>query len=101
MELLAVKVWVVWSVDQDVVHVNGEPVLSQLLLEDRIHHCLEGGRKVGETEEHDARLEQSFVGDECRFPLVAFFYANIVVSPSNVEFGEQARSLYFINQFRD
>jgi hypothetical protein len=45
------------SVDSHVVHVDRQPFLGYLVGEDRIHHCLECGRRVGESEEHDCVFE--------------------------------------------
>jgi hypothetical protein len=66
--------------------------LSHFYLEDRIHHHLEGGGRVGEAEEHDQWFEESFTGEECCFPLVSFLDAYVVVSPPYIEFGEEGTS---------
>jgi hypothetical protein len=39
--------------DEDIVHVNHKPSLINLLLESAVHVCLEHGRGVAQTEEHD------------------------------------------------
>jgi hypothetical protein len=75
-------------VDQDVVHIDREPIFSQFFNEDCIHHGLEGGWGVGETEKHDSGFEEAFVGNECHLPLVLFLDADIVVPPSYVELRE-------------
>ncbi len=49
---------------------------------------LEGGGRVGESEEYDSGFKQPSVGPEGCFPLVAIFDAYIVVPPSNVKLGE-------------
>ena len=51
---------------------------------------LEGGRRVGESEEHNGGFEQPLMGDEGCLPLMAVFDSYIVVSPTNVEFGEDS-----------
>ncbi len=76
-------------VDGQVVHVHGEPTLGDLSAKDHVHHHLEGSRGVGQSEEHNRRFEEALRGEECRFPFVAFFDADVVVSPSYVEFGEE------------
>jgi hypothetical protein len=48
---------------------------------------LEGGWGVGESEEHNGWFKQAFVGDEGCLPFVSFFDANVVVAPTDVEFG--------------
>ncbi len=40
------------SVDGDIVHIYGEPALSNFRAEDGVHHHLEGGGRVCESEEH-------------------------------------------------
>ena len=39
--------------DEDVVQVDTDYTFGNEVLEDIIHHGLEGGRAVGEAEEHD------------------------------------------------
>ncbi|SRR6266542_1770351 len=62
--------------------------LSDEFVEDVVHHRLEGGRAIGETEEHNERFEEASVHSKCSLPLVTFLDANIVEPPSNVELGE-------------
>ena len=77
-------------VDQNVVHVDRQPSLSQLFYEDFIHHHLEGRGGVGKLEEHDIWFELSFVGYKGRLPLVSIFDADVVIPPSYVELGEDS-----------
>ena len=67
--------------DEDVVHVDDENVATNEVAEDVVHHVLERCRGVRETEEHDRRFEEAAVGDERRFPLVAFLDADVVEAP--------------------
>ena len=77
------------SVNRHIVHINREPTLGHLVRKDGVHHCLKGGRRVREAEEHDCWFKQSLVRDKCGFPLVTVFDSDIVVTPSDVKFGEQ------------
>ena len=77
------------SVNCHVVHINREPTLGHFVRKDGIHHRLEGSRGVREAEEHDRWFEQSLVRDKRGFPLVAISDSDIVVPPSDVEFGKQ------------
>lgn len=43
--------------DQDVIKVDGYLALGDQVLEDDIHHPLEHGGQVGESEEHHGGLE--------------------------------------------
>ena len=74
--------------NEDIVHVDGEPSFSEFFFEQGVHHSLEGGWGVGEPEEHDTRLEEAFIRNEGRLPFVALLDTNIIVSPSDVEFRE-------------
>jgi len=62
---------------------------------------LKGGRRVAESEKHYSGFEESFVGFEGRFPLISIFDTDIVVSPSDVQFGEIFGAFEFVNEFRD
>ena len=66
-----------------------------------VHEGLEGGRSIAESKEHDSGFKKSHGGDEGGFPLIFFSDANVVVSPTNVEFGKQGGFLHIINEFRD
>jgi hypothetical protein len=39
--------------DQDVIKVHGDDTFGDQILEDFIHHCLEGGQTVGEAKVYD------------------------------------------------
>src|SRR6266511_5025912 len=75
--------------------------LSDEFVEDVVHHRLEGGRAIGETEEHNERFEEASVHSKCSLPLVTFLDANIVEPPSNVNFGEVLHSSEFHNELPD
>jgi hypothetical protein len=85
VDSFSVGFWVVRGVDQNVVHVDCEPVFPEFFDKDCIHHCLEGGWGVGKAKEHHSWFKEAFVGDECHFPLVLFLDTDVVVSPSHVE----------------
>jgi hypothetical protein len=63
-----------------------------------IHESLQCGGGVGHAEEHDRRFEEAFMSDEGTFPLISVLDADIVVAPSNVEFGEDLSSFEFIDE---
>src|SRR5713226_1691668 len=58
-------------------------------MENHVHHHLESSGGVSQSEEHDRRFKESFRSKKRCFPFVAFFDADVVVSPSYVEFGEE------------
>ena len=79
---------VVVRVDKEVIHVYDEPSFCNHIPEGIGHESLKGGGRIGHAEEHDGGFIKSSVGDEGGFPLVAFLYLNIVVSPPYVKLGE-------------
>ena len=82
--------FIIFGSNNHIVHIDVEPSLCNFLLEDVIHHCLKGSWGVGQAKEHDCWFKESFTGLEGGFVLVAFFDTNIVVSPVDVELGEQS-----------
>ena len=68
--------------DEEIIHVDNEPSFGNHISEGVIHKPLEGGWGVAQSKEHDSWLEEPFMSNEDRLPLVAFFDANIVVPRS-------------------
>ena len=62
-----------------------------------VHEGLECGGSVAETEKHDCGFIETERSDECGLPLIFFTNANIVISPSDVEFGEESGVFHVIN----
>ena len=76
--------------DSYIVNVNmdgstKEFVLSYTGAKNVVHHLLEGGRWVGEAKEHDSWFVGSISHFEGSFMFIAFFDADIVVTPLNVQ----------------
>ena len=88
---LSMKGGVIWSGDQDVVHVNKDHirVLQFEGLEDAIHYTLEGCGSIALSKQHNHGLEESKRRFECGFPLVSVSDADIVVPPLNIELCEE------------
>jgi hypothetical protein len=89
------------GVDKDIVHIDDYPSVPDFLLKYGVHHGLEGGGGVGETEEHYGRFKESFVGDESCFPLVSVFDPYVVISPSYVYLGKVLGSFEFVEEVGD
>jgi len=64
--------------DEDVVQIDHDHAFRDEVLEDVVHHRLEGGGAVREAEEHDKGLVQAMVGWEGTLPFVSFLYLDIV-----------------------
>ena len=76
--------------DEEVIYIDDEPSFSDHVSKRVIHKLLEGGGGVAKTKEYDCGFEESFVGNESCLPLITILDADIVIPPSNVEFGEVA-----------
>jgi len=87
--------------DEDVVQIDHDHAFRDEVLEDVIHHRLEGGRTVREAEEHDKGLVQATVGPEGSLPFISFLYPDIVEAPSDIQFCEVLGSAELRNQFRN
>ena len=59
------------------------------------------GGGIAEPKEHDGGFEESHGGNESGFPLIFLSDVNVVISPTNVEFGEQGGFFHVVNEFRD
>ena len=66
-----------------------------------IHKPLECGGGVSHTEEHHHRFEEAFVSKEGTFPLVAILDTYVVITPTNVELGEEFGLFQFIYEVSD
>ena len=93
--------YIVLGVDSHIIHIDLKPLLWDHISKDMIHESLEGGGSVAESKEHDGGFEESHGGNESSFPLIFLLNANVVIFPTNVEFGEQGGLLHVINEFRD
>ena len=87
--------------DEEVVHIDDEPSLSDHILEGVVHESLECSGGVAKAKEHDRRFKESFVGDKGRLPLVTIFDADVVIPPSNVELGEVASVFQLVYEVGD
>ena len=92
---------IILGVDSHVVHVDLKPLLCEHIHEDMVHESLEGRGSIAESKEYDGGFEESHGGNESSFPLIFLPDANIVISPMNVEFGEQGGFLHAINEFQN
>ena len=89
------------GVDEKIIHVDNEPSFSNHVVEGVVHESLKGCGGIGESEEHHGWFEEPLVGDEGGLPLVSVFDPYIVISPPNVEFGEDLSISQFIYKVGD
>ena len=62
-----------------------------------VHECLEHWRSIAETEKHDCGFIEAERSNERSLPLIFFANANIIISPSDIEFGEEGGVLHVID----
>ena len=74
------------GVYQDIVHIDCHVPFIDEVLEDVIHHGLEGGQAVGEAEEHDQGFKEAPICLEGSFRLISLFDSHIIVSPTSSSF---------------
>src|SRR5260221_9303192 len=60
------------GVNEDVIHVADGLIAIDEVAEDVIHHCLEGGGQVAQSEEHDEGVKQATVRGVGYLPLIHF-----------------------------
>jgi len=70
--------------DQDVVQIDHHNTFRYEVLEDVIHHGLEGSWTVSHSKEHYQGFKQASIGLEGCFPLVSRLNVNVVETPTDV-----------------
>ncbi|KAF9797487.1 hypothetical protein IEO21_10870 [Rhodonia placenta] len=71
------------------------------IMEDVVHHRLEGRRGIGETEEHHQGFVQSPVSHKGRLPFITGFDADVVVSPLDIELRKERSTTELIHHLGD
>ena len=66
-----------------------------------VHVGLEGGRRVAESKKPYGWLIESKGGGEGHFPAVFRLNKDVVISPSDVKFGENLAVFEFVYQLRN
>ena len=101
LSMFVMEGYIILGVYSHVVHIDLKPLFWEHIHEDMVHESLEGGGSIAESKEYDGGFEESHGGNESSFPLIFLPDANVVISPINVEFGEQGGLLYVIDKFWD
>jgi hypothetical protein len=84
-----------------VVCSNSDDSFHDEVLEDVVHHSLEGGGRISESEKHHQGFKKSAIHTKCCLPLIAFLHLNIVVTPSYVELRKVFCTTKLVDEFRD
>jgi hypothetical protein len=69
------------GIDQDVVYVDHHHSFHYELMEDVVHHCLEGSWAVGKAKKHHQRFKEATVSAECSFPFISLLHLDIIETP--------------------
>ena len=72
--------------------MTGVQTCALPISKDSVHHCLESGWRICQAKEHDSRLKESLISDESGLPLVSIIDPDVIISPSNIEFGKERTS---------
>ena len=83
--------------NKDIVQIYYYHPFGDQIFKNCVHHCLEGGRAVGQSKEHHKWLIKASVGLEGCFSFVSVFHSDIVESPTYVQLSEVLSSLQLIN----
>ena len=70
--------------DQNVVQIDHHDTLRYEVLEDVVHHGLEGGRTVGHFKEHYQGFEQTLIGPEGCLSLIPGLNVDVVETPADI-----------------
>jgi len=77
---------------EDVIEVYHNIPTQDEVLEDVIHHSLEGCGGVGQAEVHHQGFEKPLVGVEGSLPLITLSDLDVVEPPENIELCEELGS---------
>jgi hypothetical protein len=68
--------------DEDVVKIDTDNAFHDEVLENVVHHGLEGGGGVSESKKHHQGFEEAMVHPKHCLPFVPFLHVYVVVPPS-------------------
>jgi hypothetical protein len=78
----------VFGEDEEVVDVYTYNATADEVFKNVVHHSLEGGRAVSHAIQHYQWFEQPSVTPKGHFPFISFLDLDVLVAPSDIEFGE-------------
>ena len=83
--------------DAQIVHIDLKPFLRDHVSKDMVHEGLERRRSIAEAKKHNGGFIETEGSNECGLPLIFFMNMNIVITPSDIEFGEEGGVFHVIN----
>src|SRR6267154_2551850 len=87
--------------EENIIKVDNEMAFIDKVRKDGVHKGLEGRWCVAEAEGHDEWFKETEGAFEGCFPFVTVSNTDVIVTPADVELCEVARTLEFIDEFRD
>jgi hypothetical protein len=78
----------VFGEEEDVVNLYAYDTVADEVLENVIHHSLEGGQAVSHAIQHYQWFKQPLVTPKGCFPFISFLDSDVLVAPLDIEFGE-------------
>jgi hypothetical protein len=85
--------------NEDVVKVNTDVSFHDEVLEAVVHHSLEGGGRISESEKYHQGFKEPVIRTKSCLPLITFLHLNIVVTPTYVELGKVLRTAKLVDEF--
>jgi hypothetical protein len=89
----------VLSEDENVIEVYTNYPFHNVILENVIHHGLEGRGRVSESKKNHQRFIDTTIGMKCCLPLITCLHPYILVPPPHIELSEEHHALKLIHQF--
>jgi len=79
--------------DEDIVQVDNNHSLQDEVMEDLVHHCLEGRGAVCQAKVHHEGFKQATIRVEGCLPFITILDVDIVVSPADIQLHKVSCSL--------
>jgi hypothetical protein len=85
--------------NENVIEVYTHHTFHNEILENVIHHGLEDGGRVSESEKHHQRFVETVIGMKCCLPLITCLHLHILVPPPHIKLSEELCMPKLIHQF--
>ena len=89
------------SENEDVFQIDHHYTFRNEVLEDPIHHSLEGSQTIGQAKEHDKWFIKALVGLESSFPFITFLHLDIIKTPTDIKLSKVPGPLQLVYELRD
>jgi hypothetical protein len=89
----------VLSEDENVIEVYTNNPFHNEILENVVHHGLEGRGRVSESKKHHQRFIEATIGMKHHLLLITHLHPHILVPPPHIELSEELHTSKLIHQF--